>query len=85
MLSICWTNEIHLHVLPEEKAFTVNVFNLSDKTRTVGGSIDLKSLGLDPTIKYASPEGLGTVENGRYEVSVELPPWGARVGAFRSQ
>ena len=76
------SEEIHLHVLPEEKAFTVNAFNFSDKTRTVGGSIDLKTLGLDPTIKYASPDGLGTVENGRYQVSVELPPWGAKVAAF---
>jgi hypothetical protein len=42
----------------------------------------LKTLGLDPAIKYASLDGLGTVENGRYQVTVELPPWGAKVAAF---
>ena len=74
--------EIHLHVLPEEKAFIVNVFNLSDKKRTIRGEIDLKTLGLDPKMQYVSPDGLGTVENGRYRVSVELPPWGTKVGEF---
>ena len=77
------SEEIHLHVLSEEQAFTVNVFNFSDQTRSVGGSIDLKTLGLDPGLKCASPDGLGTVENGRYRVSVEMPPWGAKVAAFR--
>jgi len=61
----------------------VNALNLSGKTRTVGGSIDLKTLDLDPTTKYASPDGLGTVENGRYKVSVEMPPWSAQEREFR--
>jgi hypothetical protein len=73
---------IHLHVLPEDKAFTVNVFNFSDRSKPVGGSIDLKTLGLDPAIKYVSPDGLGAVENGRYQVKVEMPAWGARAAAF---
>ena len=77
--------EIHLHVLPTQKAFTVNVFNLSDAKKTVSGSIDMKTLGLDPTVNYVSADGPGTVAQGCYQVSVELPPWGARVGAFRSQ
>ena len=78
------SEEIHLHVLPAENAFTVNVFNLSDKTRTIAGEIDLKTLGLDPKMQYVSPDGLGTVENGRYRVSVELPPWGTKAGEVRA-
>lgn len=77
--------EIHLHVMPSENAFTVNIFNLGGEKKTVGGSIDLKTLGLDPAIQYVSADGLGKVENGRYEVHIELPPWGAKVGAFRPQ
>ncbi|MBM4165111.1 MAG: hypothetical protein FJ222_11825 [Lentisphaerae bacterium] len=74
------SEEIHLHVLPGERAFTVNVFNLSDKGNTVSGSIDLKTMGMDPSLKYVSTEGVGTVENGRYQVSMELPAWGTKVG-----
>ena len=37
---------VHLHALPEENAFVVNLFNLSDKKKTVGGSIDLGRMGL---------------------------------------
>ena len=76
--------EIHLHVLPRENAFTVNAFNLTDKTRKISGQIDLKSLGLDPSLKYVSPEAVGTITDGRYHVNVELPPWGTKVGAFKS-
>jgi hypothetical protein len=77
--------EIHLHVLPEEKAFTVNVFNLSEKKRTVSGEIDLKTLGLDPKMQYVSANGLGGVENGRYHASIELLPWGTKVAEFRAK
>lgn len=84
------SEEIHLHVLPGENAFTVNVFNLSGEKKTIVGGIDLKKLGLNPSLKYVSAEGLGTeelgtVENGRYHVEAELPPWGAKVGAFAPQ
>jgi len=77
--------QIHLHVLPEEKAFTVNLFNLNDVKQTISGEIDLKKLGLDPKAEYGSSDGLGIIENGRYRVSVELPPWGTKVGEFRSK
>ena len=72
--------EIHLHVLPEEKAFTVNVFNLSDEKRTVRGEIDLKTLGLDPKMQYVSADGLGTVENGRCRVSSRTAALGHESG-----
>ena len=75
--------EIHLHVLPGEKAFVVNAFNLSDQPRVIAGEISLARLGLDPKGRYASADGLGTVRDGRYAVSLELPPWSARVAHFR--
>jgi len=76
------SEEIHLHVLPEENAFTVNVFNLSGEKKTVRGAFDLKRMGLDPSRKYVSAEGLGRVENGRFSVEAELPPWGTGVAAW---
>src|SRR5208337_2796854 len=39
--------EVHLHALPEENAFVVNLFNLSDRKRVVGGSIELGRMGLN--------------------------------------
>ncbi len=77
--------EIHFHVLPRKNAFTVNVFNLSSGKKTVSGSIDVKTLGLDPKVNYISADGPGTVARGRYQLSVELPPWGAQAGEFRAQ
>jgi hypothetical protein len=77
--------QIHLHVLPEEKAFTVNLFNLNNARQTISGQIDLKALGLDPNLQYVSTDGLGKVENGRFQVSAELPPWGTRVTEFRAK
>ena len=53
------SEEIHLHVLPEDNAFTVNLFNLSDKKKTVCGSIDLKRLGLNPSFEIRVERGIG--------------------------
>jgi hypothetical protein len=77
--------EIHFHVLPEENAFTVNVFNASDKEREIAGSIDLAALGLDPKLAYESAEGLGRVENGRLTINAKLPPWTAEPAAFEAK
>ncbi len=71
--------EIHLHALPEENAFTVNVFNLSDQKRTVGGSVALERMGLKGNRLEAGPDSIGTLENGEWKVSRELPPWTAEV------
>ena len=77
--------EIHLHVLPEENAFTVNAFNLTDKPRVIEGSVDLATLGLKPDAEFIASSELGTVDNGRLRVRVELPPWGAKVAVFESK
>ncbi len=76
--------EIHLHVLPGEKAFVVNAFNLSDLPRVIEGEIDLARLGLDPKHNYACADGLGEARDGRYTLSLELPPWSARVAHFQA-
>ena len=77
--------DIHLHVLPEENAFLVNLFNLSDQPRTIGGSIALGRMGLDPKKRYHTTGNWGSVENGTFNVSLNLPPWSAEMGEFRAR
>jgi hypothetical protein len=71
--------EIHLHVLPEENAFMINMFNLSDKPRTITGKFDLKRAGLNPSIAFTSSKSWAKVNKGILEVSMEMPPWSAEV------
>ncbi len=77
--------EIHLHVLPEENAFVVNAFNLSDQPRVIVGEMELSRLGLDPKRAYATADAFGHIENGRYILSTKLPPWSARVAYFQAE
>ncbi|MFH1741081.1 MAG: discoidin domain-containing protein [bacterium] len=74
--------EIHLHVLPEENAFVVNLFNLSNETRTISGSMNMEITGLDTKLHYAGSEKWGEFKEKKFEVKVEMPPWSAEVGLF---
>lgn len=74
--------EIHLHVLPSENAFVVNVFNLSDQPRTLTGGVELAKLGVDSKRTYFSQDQLGVVRNGQFKLDIEMPPWSARMGYF---
>jgi len=71
--------EIHLHVLPDENAFMVNMFNLSDTRRTITGKFDLKRAGLDPALAFTSSKSWAKIDKGMLEVSLEMPPWSAEV------
>jgi hypothetical protein len=71
--------EIHLHVLPEENAFVINMFNLTDTLRTITGKFDLKRAGLDPALAFTSAKSWAKINNGILEVSLEMPPWSAEV------
>ncbi|MCL5096515.1 MAG: hypothetical protein M1608_03070, partial [Candidatus Omnitrophica bacterium] len=75
--------EIHLHVLPQDNAFVVNLFNLSDQTRTISGSIPLDQIGLDWPSGYRVSNAAGQVESGTYTVSVKMAPWSAQMAEFR--
>jgi hypothetical protein len=77
--------EIHLHVLAREHAFVVNVFNLSDQERTIGGSIALERMGLDANKRYDGSRAGESVEGGELKVSLRMEPWSAQVGAFQGQ
>jgi hypothetical protein len=75
--------EIHLHVLPKESAFVVNLFNLSDQTRTLSGTCSLARLGLDPRKSYRTTTDWATVKNGQFNVTRSMPPWSTQVAEFR--
>ncbi len=75
--------EIHLHALRGENAFVVNVFNLSDQARTVGGSMALEKMGLDGRKRYDGASAGETIEGGELKVSLKMEPWSAQVGAYR--
>ena len=75
--------EIHLHVLPKEKAFVVNVFNLSDQTRTLTGTCPMARLGLDPRKQYRTASEWATVRNWQFSFDLSMPPWSAQVAEVR--
>ena len=75
--------EIHVHALPDENAFVVNLFNLSDESRIITGVIDMGAMGLDLNRWYVTPytlTGRGFDRNaGTYTASRRLEPWSAQV------
>jgi hypothetical protein len=72
--------EIHVHALPAENAFVVNLFNLSAAERVVEGSIGVASMGLDADRWYAAPKGGSfDAKAGTFRVSRRMPPWSAVV------
>jgi hypothetical protein len=72
------SEEIHLHVLPDDNSFVVNLFNLSDEPRTINGEISLKEIQLDPDKWYISSKG-GTLRSGKISVNRTMQPWAAEV------
>jgi hypothetical protein len=72
--------EVHFHALPAENAFVVNLFNLSDASRTVSGSIGVEAMGLDPNRWYAKPKGARfDAGDGTFVISRPMAPWSAQV------
>ncbi|MBI5093301.1 MAG: hypothetical protein HZB26_12780 [Candidatus Hydrogenedentes bacterium] len=76
--------EIHLHVLQDEGAFVVNLFNLSDKPRRISGGVPVADLGLDPNQWYVTPKGCGfNANSGWFHVDRQLGPWGTYTAEVR--
>ena len=76
-------DDIHVHVLPRENAFVVNLFNLSDESRVITGVLDLAAMGLDLDRWYVTPYTLAgrgfNRQAGTYTASRRLEPWSAQV------
>jgi hypothetical protein len=75
---------IHVHMLPKEKAFIVNLFNLSDQPRTIAGSIELSEMGLGMINVLSSKVNWGSCEGGVLKISLPMAPWSAQVAEFRA-
>ena len=75
------SEEVHVHALPAEDAFVMNLFNLSDRPREIGGTVHFESIGLDPhrwyAATYGDPYGQFDPESGTFTVRRRLPPWSA--------
>jgi len=78
------SEEIHLHVLAEENAFVVNVFNLSDEPRLIQGKMNVSEIGIDPDRWYArSGQFCGfDSKNGTFNISWPMKPWSAELAEF---
>lgn len=72
--------EVHVHALPDEGAFVVNLFNLSDEPRIIGGSIAVKDMGLERNKWYITSPGCNFDSvTGFFTVKRRLAPWSAQV------
>lgn len=77
---------IHAHVLSDEHAFVVNVFNLSDQARIVEGRIPAAQLGVDPDRWYARTERWADFDpaTGTFRANCRLPAWGTQLIEFHA-
>ncbi len=74
------SEQVHLHVLPAENAFVMNLFNLSDESRIITGKVRVEELGLDPNRWYLTPRGGSFYQNtGCFSIERRLEPWSAQV------
>ena len=68
--------QVHAHVLPQQNAFVINVFNLSGEPRTVTGRLNLRQTALDLNRWYVRPKGSTyDVRSGIFTISRHLEPW----------
>jgi hypothetical protein len=79
------SEEVHFHSLPEENAFVVNLFNLSDENRIITGTIDVEEMGLVRDRWYVTPKGGSfDLEAGTFTIRRRLAPWSAWVAEARA-
>ena len=77
--------EAHVHVLADEAAFVVNLFNLSDELRVIGATVVLKQISLDPDRWYVNPKG-GSFDaaSGTFSIHCRMAPWAAETIEVRA-
>ena len=68
------SEQIHVHTMKSEQTMVVNVFNLSEDKRKVGGTISVRELGLDPSRSYSSSEPWAKVVGGAFRSSGKCLP-----------
>jgi predicted transcriptional regulator YheO len=74
------SEEVHLHVLPSENAFVVNLFNLSNEPRLIGSTVRVAELGIDPNCWYRNTRGSTfNPDTGCFTIERRLEAWSAQV------
>lgn len=76
--------EIHIHSLSEKQQCVINIFNLSDTSKTTQGIITLSEIGLDPKKKYTSDKDWVKISNDRLTVSKIMKPWDTDLAVIKS-
>ena len=70
---------IHLHVLPEEDALAINIFNLSDQKKLVQGQIELRLVRLSNITALSSEVDWVSLSGHTLKVAKEMAPWSCDV------
>lgn len=72
--------EVHVHALPQESSFVVNLFNLSGEEKLVTANVALAELGIQPDQWFISPKSGGfDPARGTFSLQRRLPAWSAQV------
>lgn len=73
----------HVHVLQDEGAFVINLFNLSDESRIISGVVPFDLIGLERDRWYVSPythpEGFFDPGQGAFLLNRRVAAWGTEV------
>ena len=71
--------EAHFHVLKEQNAVVLNLFNLHDQSRVLSGSIEIEQLGINPDLWYIVPDPHVWLHDGRLYWNRRLPAYGTDI------
>ncbi len=72
--------EVHVHVIPEESAFVVNLFNLSAEERVISAKISVEELGIHPDQWFISPKsGWFDPFEGTFNIKRRMDAWSAQI------
>ncbi len=79
------TEDIHLHVLPAENAFVLNIFNPCDEKRYLKGMIPAEKMRIDPDLWYIREGRWGAFDQWRkdFVVECEMEPWSTHLCFFK--
>jgi hypothetical protein len=75
--------DIHIHVLADKKECVINIFNLSDSSAVIKGSITLEEIGLDPRGKNRADKDWIKISKGKITVCKEMNPWDADLATIK--
>ncbi|RJP73808.1 MAG: hypothetical protein C4532_03860 [Candidatus Abyssobacteria bacterium SURF_17] len=79
------SEDIHLHVLPAENAFVLNIFNPCDEKRYLKGMVPADRMRIDPDLWYIREGKWGGFDQWKkdFVVECEMEPWSTHLSFFR--